>query len=64
MISIRKLVIETALKRFFSPEFLNRIDDVIVFNSLAKEAITKILDLNMEKLVKRVEELSYSFQDY
>jgi ATP-dependent Clp protease ATP-binding subunit ClpC len=57
-----KLVIETALKRFFSPEFLNRIDDVIVFNSLAKEAITKILDLNMEKLVKRVEELSYSFK--
>ncbi len=57
-----KVVIENALKRFFSPEFLNRIDDVIVFNSLGKEAITKILDLNMEKLVKRVEELSYSFK--
>jgi ATP-dependent Clp protease ATP-binding subunit ClpC len=57
-----KVVIENALKRFFSPEFLNRIDDVIVFNSLAKESITKILDLNMEKLVKRVEELSYAFK--
>jgi ATP-dependent Clp protease ATP-binding subunit ClpC len=57
-----KVVIENALKRFFSPEFLNRIDDVIVFNSLAKEAITKILDLNMATLVKRVEELSYSFK--
>jgi ATP-dependent Clp protease ATP-binding subunit ClpC len=57
-----KIVIENALKRFFSPEFLNRIDDVIVFNSLDKEAITKILDLNMEKLIKRVEELSYSFK--
>lgn len=57
-----KIVIENALKRFFSPEFLNRIDDVIVFNSLAKEAIAKILDLNMEKLIKRVEELSYSFK--
>jgi ATP-dependent Clp protease ATP-binding subunit ClpC len=57
-----KIVIENALKRFFSPEFLNRIDDLIVFNSLAKEAIAKILDLNMEKLIKRVEELSYSFK--
>jgi ATP-dependent Clp protease ATP-binding subunit ClpC len=57
-----KIVIENALKRFFSPEFLNRIDDVIVFNSLAKESITKILDLNMATLVKRVEELSYSFK--
>jgi ATP-dependent Clp protease ATP-binding subunit ClpC len=57
-----KIVIENALKRFFSPEFLNRIDDVIVFNSLDKDAITKILDLNMEKLVKRVEELGFGFK--
>ncbi len=57
-----KVVIENALKRFFSPEFLNRIDDVIVFNSLGKEAITKILDLNMNTLVKRVEELGYVFK--
>ncbi|MEI6508427.1 MAG: ATP-dependent Clp protease ATP-binding subunit [Bacteroidota bacterium] len=52
-----KTVIENALKRFFSPEFLNRIDDVIVFNSLAKESIIKILDINLAKLYKRVEEL-------
>jgi len=57
-----KIVIENALKRFFSPEFLNRIDDIIVFNSLDKEAISKILDLNMEKLVKRIEELGYGFK--
>lgn len=57
-----KVVIETALKRFFSPEFLNRIDDVIVFNSLDREAITRILDLNMEKLIRRVEELGYVFK--
>ncbi|MES2780509.1 MAG: ATP-dependent Clp protease ATP-binding subunit, partial [Bacteroidota bacterium] len=57
-----KVVIENALKRFFSPEFLNRIDDVIVFNSLDRESITKILDLNMEKLIKRVEELGYTFK--
>lgn len=52
-----KVVIETALKRFFSPEFLNRIDDVIVFNSLAKDSIIKILDINLSRLLKRVEEL-------
>ncbi len=57
-----KIVIENALKRFFSPEFLNRIDDVIVFNSLDRDAITKILDLNMEKLVKRIEELGFGFK--
>ena len=57
-----KVVIENALKRFFSPEFLNRIDDVIVFNSLGKESITKILELNMSTLVKRVEELGYLFK--
>jgi ATP-dependent Clp protease ATP-binding subunit ClpC len=57
-----KIIIENALKRFFSPEFLNRIDDVIVFNSLDKEAISKILDLNMEKLIKRVEDLGFAFK--
>ncbi|MBC7382151.1 MAG: ATP-dependent Clp protease ATP-binding subunit [Bacteroidia bacterium] len=54
-----KSVIETALKRFFSPEFLNRIDDVIVFSSLEKASIVKILEINIEKLFKRVEELGF-----
>ena len=57
-----KIIIENALKRYFSPEFLNRIDDVIIFNSLNKEAIAKILELNMEKLIKRIEELGYKFK--
>lgn len=57
-----KIVIENALKRFFAPEFLNRIDDVIVFNQLDKPAIHKILDLNLEKLFKRVEELGFNFK--
>jgi len=56
-----KIVIENALKRFFSPEFLNRVDDVVVFNSLSKESIHKILDLNLIKLIKRVEELGFKF---
>jgi ATP-dependent Clp protease ATP-binding subunit ClpC len=54
-----KIVIETALKRFFSPEFLNRIDDVIVFSSLEKNSIIKILDLTLEKLLKRIEDLGF-----
>jgi len=54
-----KSVIENALKRFFSPEFLNRIDDVIVFNQLEKESIEKILELGIEKLVKRIEGIGF-----
>ncbi|MCC6721216.1 MAG: ATP-dependent Clp protease ATP-binding subunit [Bacteroidia bacterium] len=55
-----KSVIENALKRFFSPEFLNRIDDVIVFNSLDKESIEKILELEVNKLVKRIEGVGFT----
>lgn len=54
-----KSVVENALKRFFSPEFLNRIDDVIVFNQLEKESIEKILELGIEKLVKRIEGVGF-----
>ncbi len=54
-----KSVVENALKRFFSPEFLNRIDDVIVFNQLEKASIEKILDLGIEKLVKRIEGVGF-----
>ncbi|HCS21416.1 MAG TPA: Clp protease ClpC [Bacteroidetes bacterium] len=54
-----KSVIETALKRFFSPEFLNRIDDVVVFNPLKKEDIIDILDLAVTKLEKRIESMGY-----
>ena len=50
-------VIEKALKRTFSPEFLNRIDDVIVFNSLTKENIFLIIDIIMKHVVGRLENL-------
>ncbi len=52
-------VIENSLKKAFAPEFLNRIDDVIVFNSLSKEDIFRIIDLELESLYKRVSELGY-----
>lgn len=55
-----KQVIESALKKFFSPEFLNRVDDVIVFNSLEKPEIIKILDIQIVKMLKRIEDLGYT----
>ena len=55
-----KQVIESALKKFFSPEFLNRIDDVIVFNNLEKPEIIRILDIQISKMLKRIEDLGYT----
>lgn len=57
-----KAVIEKALKRTFSPEFLNRIDDVIIFNSLSKENIFSIIDISMKGVLKRIETLGYNLQ--
>ena len=53
-------VIENALKRTFAPEFLNRIDDVIMFNSLQREDIHKIIDIELRNIFKRVEEMGYT----
>jgi ATP-dependent Clp protease ATP-binding subunit ClpC len=55
-----KSVIESALKRTFSPEFLNRIDDVIIFNSLGKEQIHKIIDIMLREVFKRITTLGYT----
>ncbi|WP_339686670.1 ATP-dependent Clp protease ATP-binding subunit [uncultured Nonlabens sp.] len=52
-------VIQAALKKTFAPEFLNRIDDVIVFNSLEKEDIHKIIDIELAKLFARIKDLGY-----
>ena len=54
-----KGVIEKALKKTFAPEFLNRIDDVVLFNTLKKEHIFEIIDIELRHLYKRVEELGY-----
>ncbi|QIK16400.1 ATP-dependent Clp protease ATP-binding subunit [Blattabacterium sp. DPU] len=52
-------VLEQALKRTFSPEFLNRIDDVIIFNSLTKENISKITSIELKKIIIHVSNLGY-----
>ncbi|MDG1398756.1 MAG: ATP-dependent Clp protease ATP-binding subunit [Polaribacter sp.] len=55
-----KSVIEGALKKSFAPEFLNRIDDVIVFNSLEREDIHSIIDIELNKLLNRISDLGYT----
>ena len=55
-------VIEKALKKAFAPEFLNRIDDIIMFNSLKREDIHKIIDIELGHLYKRISELGYDLK--
>jgi ATP-dependent Clp protease ATP-binding subunit ClpC len=57
-----KSVIENALKKTFAPEFLNRIDDVVVFNSLSREHIHKIIDIELLKLYNRIDGLGYKLK--
>ncbi|AWG23166.1 Clp protease ClpC [Flavobacterium faecale] len=57
-----KSIIENALKKTFAPEFLNRIDDVIVFNALEKEDINLIIEIELQKLYDRITELGYSLK--
>jgi ATP-dependent Clp protease ATP-binding subunit ClpC len=55
-------VIEKALKKAFAPEFLNRIDDVVIFNSLEKNDIRKIIEIELKGLYQRVESLGYKLE--
>ena len=57
-----RAVIQNALKKSFAPEFLNRIDDVVVFNPLEKEDINKIIDIELAKLYKRIDDLGYHIE--
>ncbi|MFZ8961207.1 MAG: ATP-dependent Clp protease ATP-binding subunit, partial [Flavobacteriaceae bacterium] len=56
---IEKGVIEKELKKTFSPEFLNRIDDIVIFNSLDQKDIRNIVDIELKGLVARIEKLGY-----
>ncbi len=62
MDEIMKSTIQSALKKAFSPEFLNRLDDVVVFNSLSKEDIHKIIDISLGKLFHRITDLGYKIE--
>tara|TARA_R110002050_G_scaffold176775_1_gene309789 strand:- start:55066 stop:57633 length:2568 start_codon:yes stop_codon:yes gene_type:complete len=57
-----KGVIQRALKKTFAPEFLNRIDDVVLFNSLGQDDIFKIIDIELKSLFSRINELGYQIE--
>jgi ATP-dependent Clp protease ATP-binding subunit ClpA len=58
----QKNIIENALKRSFAPEFLNRIDDLVLFSSLDRKDLIKIIDIELEKLFKRTKQLGYNLK--
>ncbi|WPR76068.1 ATP-dependent Clp protease ATP-binding subunit [Algoriphagus sp. NG3] len=62
MDEVMKSTIQSALKKAFSPEFLNRLDDVVVFNSLTREHIFKIIDISLGKLFSRITDLGYKIE--
>ena len=55
-------IIEKELKKKFAPEFLNRVDDVVMFNSLTKEDINKIITIELEKLIERVNKMEFNLE--
>ncbi len=55
-------IINNALKKSFAPEFLNRVDDVVMFNNLKEEHISKIIDIELQGLFKRVKEIGYKIK--
>ena len=55
-------VIQKALNRAFAPEFLNRVDDIVMFDQLSKESIYKIIDLELKGLYKRINDLGYNVE--
>jgi ATP-dependent Clp protease ATP-binding subunit ClpC len=59
---IMRSTIQSALRKAFSPEFLNRLDDVIVFNSLQRDDLHRIIDISLDKLFNRVKGLGYEIE--
>jgi ATP-dependent Clp protease ATP-binding subunit ClpC len=57
---VRKDTLKKELKKFFSPEFLNRIDDIVIFNSLKQEDVDKIVNIELSKLVDRLNNMKYN----
>ena len=62
MNDIMKSTIQNSLRKTFSPEFVNRLDDVIVFNSLTMKDVRKIVDILLLKMIKRMEDIKYKME--
>ena len=60
--TLNKKTITNALKKKFAPEFLNRIDEIVIFNNLSINEIHKIIDIELEKLYERITELGYKIK--
>lgn len=58
-LEMKKLMIEDELKKFFPPEFINRVDDIVYFNTLKEEQIKQIVGIEIAKLTKRLEGMKY-----
>ncbi|MDD2576583.1 MAG: ATP-dependent Clp protease ATP-binding subunit, partial [Bacteroidales bacterium] len=59
---IEKSIIENDINKTFAPEFLNRIDDIVFFRSLFKDDIVKIIEIELNKLSKRLSSLDYNIE--
>jgi len=57
----KKEILKKEMKNYFSPEFLNRIDDTIIFNSLDQDSVNKIVSIELQNLIKRLGELKLQF---
>ena len=57
-----KSVIKNSLKKTFSPEFLNRIDDIVIFNGLDKKHMLKIIDIELKKVINRIKKLGFEIK--
>jgi ATP-dependent Clp protease ATP-binding subunit ClpC len=55
-------VIQKALNKTFAPEFLNRVDDIVIFDQLSKESIVKIIDIELKKVFERIEQTEYKVE--
>ena len=58
-VEMKKMMIEDELRRFFPPEFINRVDDIVYFNSLKEGEISQIVNIELSKLIKRLEGMKY-----
>ena len=58
----KKSIIDKELKKKFAPEFINRLDDIVIFNSLNQEDVIKIVDIELNKLAKRIKEIGYNLK--
>jgi ATP-dependent Clp protease ATP-binding subunit ClpC len=56
---LKKLFLQKELKNFFTPEFLNRVDEIVMFNPLKEEEVRKIVDIELQKLIDRLNKMGY-----